>query len=160
MAEFLRFIFAHQGLLSSPSDILVCFMTFSRLRVIWSVEKRKIKNQPKPIVAQILFAYMFSVFMDTPVFFMYDINNCSNETMADAILEGPECWSYVDTAKFTKTHFWRIFVILKCVVTRIIPALAIICINIMKKLGKRRKYSLGCEKHQTHNMIRQSILMN
>ena len=93
LAEFLRFIFAHQILPSSPSDILVCFMTFSRLRVIWSVEKMKIKNQTKPLVLQILFAYIFSVFMDTPVFFMYDINNCSNETMVDAVLEGPECWS-------------------------------------------------------------------
>ena len=148
MAEFLRFIFAHQSLLSSPSDILVCFMTFSRLRVIWSVEKQKIRNQPRPIVAQIIFAYMFSILMDTPAFFMYNIINCTNETMEDAILQGPECWSYVETSDFQKTPFWQIFIILKCVFTRIIPAFAIISMNIvivikLHDIWKRKKSLTG-----------------
>ena len=131
MAEFLRFTFSHQSLLSNPSDILVCFMTFSRLRIIWNVEKQKIRNHPKPIASQVIFAYIFSILMEAPAFFMYDINNCTNETMEDAILEGPACWSYVETADVTKTPFWEVYAILECILTRIIPALVIICMNII-----------------------------
>ena len=148
MAHFLRFIFTHLGLLSFPSDILVCFMTFSRLRVIWSAEKQKIRNQPRPIVAQVMFAYLFSLLMDTPAFFMYNIKNCTNETMEDAILEGPQCWRYVETAEFTKSPFWPTFVIVKSVITRFLPALAIVCMNILivrklQEIWKKKKSLCG-----------------
>ena len=147
MAEFLRFIFAHFGLLSFPSDILVCFMTFSRLRVIWSVEKQKIRNQPKPIVAQILFAYFMSVLIDVPAFFMYDIKNCT-DNINSSVLEGPECWSYVEPGDFMKSPYWDTYVIVKSVVTRLVPALSIICMNclIIKKLHDiwKKKKNLCC----------------
>ena len=165
MAEFLRFIFSHQDLLSFPSDILVCFMTFSRLRVIWSVEKQKIRNQPRPIVAQVMFAYLFSLLMDTPAFFMYDIKNCTNETMEDAILEGPECWSYVEASEFTNSDFWQTFVILRSVITRVIPALAIVCMNILiirklQDICKKKKTICGLRETYKHNMTIQKTPRN
>ena len=95
-----------------------------------------------------MFAYLFSLLMDTPAFFMYDIKNCTNETMEDAILEGPECWSYVEASEFTNSDFWQTFVILRSVITRVIPALAIVCMNILiirklQDIWKKKKTICG-----------------
>ena len=42
-AKFLKFIFSHQTLLSSPSDLLLVCMTFSRLRILWNADSRQVK---------------------------------------------------------------------------------------------------------------------
>ena len=161
-AKFLQFIFSHQTLLSSPSDLLVVCMTFSRLRILWHADSRQVKNfskkfsmhfnesvrqgrntEPRPIVLQILFAYGFSAMMDVPNFFKYDIEDCSNKTSEDAPLD-KDCWSFVEVSAITESGWWPTWIAIRSIVIRIIPLLAIIVMNIMiiwklRQIWKKKK---------------------
>ena len=130
-AKFLQFTFAHPNLLSSASDLLVVFMTFSRLRTLWHAESRRGKDSsPRPIVLQILLAYTISIMMDVPNFFIYDTLDCSNKTEDDAPLD-KDCWSFVEASAITTTTYWLVWIYFKTIVIRVLPLLAIVIMNIM-----------------------------
>ena len=66
---------AHQQLLSIPSDLLVCLMTFSRLKIILKVECKEAmaSNQPRPIIHEVIAIYMLSFILDGPNWMMFTV---------------------------------------------------------------------------------------
>ena len=66
---------AHQQLLSIPSDLLVCLMTFSRLKIILKVECKEALayNHPRPIIHEVIAIYILSFILDGPNWMMFTI---------------------------------------------------------------------------------------
>ena len=160
-AKFLQFIFAHPNLLSSASDILVVFMTFSRLRILWHAESRRgADSSPRPIVLQVLLAYTISIVMDVPNFFIYDTLDCSNKTEDDAPLD-KDCWSFVEASAITTTTYWLVWIYFKTIVIRVLPLLALVIMNVMIiwKLHKiLKKKNLLCTSDNTSRTRNETVV--
>ena len=107
-------------------------------------------NQPRPILHEVIGVYILSFILDGPNWMIFDVqvlDSCFlNESfilswkniqlcdhMNDSFVNTENCWSYTEKTEFIEVSasIWFILILLQCVFVKIIPAIAIVTMNIM-----------------------------